>query len=926
MSLPVIAAVILSLDIARALPQGLVTTTDSNLNNAKLEADKVPIDITKFHVNSKIQFRYATTEVEAHMKNPGTLSNEADFRLVLPDSAFISNFSMIIAGVEYVAEVKEKEEARNIFDEALEDGRGAGIVLKSLREANVFKVSTNIEAGSKVVFKLMYEELLERQAGVYKHTINIDQGQIIDDLKIEVFINESLPVSKIFIPELLESNELDFEEKEENKLARIERNVDGSENNARIIFAPDKLYQTEAGDQGIDGQFVVEYDVNRRDQDSEIQVVDGYFVHYFVPDNLETLAKHVVFVLDVSGSMDGEKIKQLKDSMFTVLDDMDEKDYFSIITFNDGVSYWNPQLENKEEYEYDLFSAREEDLALIEGQKAIKATKENKDHAINHVLELQADGSTNLNDVLIEGIQQVNFAMQTEQLPKDIKSMIIFLSDGEATSGETRPEVIKENIKANNTNEVPIFSIGFGRDADFELIKDISLRSNAFSKKIYEGSDAALQLEDFFDQISSPLLSDLKFKYVGGFAQNSSSDTSLKTFFRGGEFIIVGKLEQPAENQVLKVQVEGEGFSDRFYRDIQICLRPESRLGNIKEINNQDGLPSISPPSTCHLPPTFPPRSRTQNFMKKLHAFLNIKQLIKKPNEENNEKALKLALENNFVTDITSLVVVRPDDKPTIASLEDPFTSPSYPSFAGGLRGSVNNLAFSPQAFAIGSLGGFASHSIRRSKPSLLARRTTIRNTFKATTFRTTTVTYRTTTFTTTTTTFRTTLKSFKAPTTTFKPPTTFFRTTSTYPPTTTTFRAPTRLFQTTSAYPPFKASSTDQIFDNEENFDETISSENGTDIHSPIVTCSGNLTLFSKTYFRGDEVTFTYDEQDLTKVSFENKAVTASVTGECCWIVFSDKEFTGNSKVLSRDESYTGVTSLGQLFREISSVRKMNC
>jgi len=869
--------VVLSLDIARALPQGLVTTTDSSINNAKLEAEKVPVDITKFHVNSKIQFRYATTEVEAHMKNPGTASNEADFRLVLPDSAFISNFSMIIAGVEYVAEVKEKEEAKNIFDEALEDGRGAGLVVKSSRDANVFKVSTNIEAGSKVIFKLMYEELLERHAGVYKHTINVDQGQIIDDLRIEVFINESLPISKIFIPELLESNELDFKEKEENKLARIERNVDGSENNARIVFAPDKLYQTEAGAQGIDGQFVVEYDVDRKEQESEIQVVDGYFVHYFVPDDLETLAKHVVFVLDVSGSMGGEKIEQLKDSMFTVLDDMDEKDYFSIITFNGGVKQWNPQQGNEEEYEYDLSSTE------FQSQEPLKASKENKDLAIKHILKLQAGGGTNLNDAIIEGIQQANLAMQNEQLPKGVKSMMIFLSDGQASSGETRSEVIKENIKANNSNEVPIFSIGFGRDADFELIKDISRRSNAFSKRIYEGSDAALQLEDFFDQISSPLLSDLKFKYVGGFAQNSStSDTSLKTFFRGGEFIIVGKLKQPTENQVLKVQVEGEGFIDRFYRDIQICLRPDSHLGHIKEINNHDGLPSISPPSTCHLPPTFPPRSRTQNFMKKLHAFLNIKQLIKKPNEENKEKALKLALENNFVTDITSLVVVRPDDKPTIASLEDPFTSPSSTSFAGGLRGSVNNLAFSPQA------NGIALFSIIKSKPSLQARRTTMRNTFKTTTT--------TTTFTTT---FRTTTRAFRAPTTTFR---------------------------TTSTYPPFKVSSTDQIFDDEEYFEEKVSSENGTYTQSPIVNCSGNLTLFSKTYFRGDEVTFTYDEQDLIQVSFDNKAVTASVTGECCWIVFFNKGFTGKSKILSRDESYTGVTSLGQLFREISSVRRINC
>merc|ERR1712228_1152369 len=149
---------------------------------------------------------------------------------------------------------------------------------------------------------------------------------------------------------------------------------------------------------------------------------------------------------------------------------------------------------------------------------------------------------------------------------------------------------------------------------------------------------------------------------------------------------------------------------------------------------------------------------------------------------------------------------------------------------------------------------------------------------------------------------------------------------TTTFRTTTTAFRAPTTTFRTTSTYPPFKASSTVHIFDDEEYFEEKVSSENGTDTHSPTVTCNGNLTLFSKTYFRGDEVTFTYNEQDLTQVSFDNKAVTASVTGECCWIVFSNKEFTGNSKVLSGDESYTGVTSLGQLFREISSVRRIDC
>ena len=68
--------------------------------------------------------------------------------------------------------------------------------------------------------------------------------------------------------------------------------------------------------------------------------------------------------------------------------------------------------------------------------------------------------------------------------------------------------------------------------------------------------------------------------------------------------------------------------------------------------------------------------------MQKLHAFINIKQLITKSNlaseessNEPKEKALKLALENHFVTDLTSFVVIRPDEKPSISSLKQPGSS-----------------------------------------------------------------------------------------------------------------------------------------------------------------------------------------------------------------------------------------------------------
>merc|ERR1712183_162235 len=134
-------------------------------------------------------------------------------------------------------------------------------------------------------------------------------------------------------------------------------------------------------------QLQINYDVDRQNQDSEVQVIDGYFVHFFVPENLETLPKHAISILDVSGSMYGERLQQLKDAMFTVLDDMKPEDFFNIITFSTGVNNWSPSGITNEGDQF-----------------AIPATKENKKKAISHVLDLEAAGGTNINSAMLEGL------------------------------------------------------------------------------------------------------------------------------------------------------------------------------------------------------------------------------------------------------------------------------------------------------------------------------------------------------------------------------------------------------------------------------------------------------------------------------------------------------------------------------------------
>lgn len=60
-------------------------------------------------------------------------------------------------------------------------------------------------------------------------------------------------------------------------------------------------------------------------------------MHFFSPESLPPLRKHVIFVLDISGSMYGRKLKQMKEAQNKILDDMKPDDFLDIVTFSSGV-------------------------------------------------------------------------------------------------------------------------------------------------------------------------------------------------------------------------------------------------------------------------------------------------------------------------------------------------------------------------------------------------------------------------------------------------------------------------------------------------------------------------------------------------------------------------------------------------------------
>merc|ERR1712203_19643 len=87
--------------------------------------------------------------------------------------------------------------------------------------------------------------------------------------------------------------------------------------------------------------------------------------------------------------------------------------------------------------------------------------------------------------------------------------------------------------------------------------------------------------------------------------------------------------------------------------------------------------------------------------------------------------------------------------------------------------------------------------------------------------------------------------------------------------------------------------------------------------------TCQ--LTLYSKTYNRGEELVLLDNSADLG--SFSDIAISALVEGSCCCQLFGEVNFAGPSAWLRPGGVYKGTDSFGRdLFQEVSSLRRVQC
>ena len=450
------------------------------------------LSIKYHHVNIKIDNQVAQTAVDQVFINNYHRDIEGTYIFPIPGEVSISKFSMWVGSEEIRGEILGKNEARRIYQDIVRQRRDPAL-LEYFKDG-MFKASVYpIPANGETRIKLAYSEVLKLNGGIcgYRYTLATEKfsRDPLQSVKVTVQINSKTPIKSIYSPS--HNVKIDKEDDHRARVTYVEENT-----------RPDKdffLYYT-----------VSEEDIGFNLLPFEDEDHQGYFLAMISPQVEvaadRTSSKNIIFILDTSGSMKGEKIRQAKGALSFCLNSLNEDDRFNVIDFDDQVTTFEANL--------------------------VRAGQKNVTEALSFVDKREAEGGTNINDALIIGLEQIERA--------DGACFIIFLTDGLPTVGQTDINTILTNVKGANRSSTRIFVFGVGYDVNTRLLDRLAQDNHATSDYVRPSEDIEVKVSGFFKKVSHPILTDIELSF-GGVEVYDLYPKELPDIFKGSQLLVLGK-------------------------------------------------------------------------------------------------------------------------------------------------------------------------------------------------------------------------------------------------------------------------------------------------------------------------------------------------------------------------------------------------
>ncbi|XP_077449742.1 inter-alpha-trypsin inhibitor heavy chain H5 [Stigmatopora argus] len=563
--------------------------------------------VQELSVNSSVVSRYALTTVRCVMVNRHAAASKGVFHFPVPPGALVSNFTMIIAGRVYQSQVRPKERRKKVKrpDGDKESSRASS----SKWEVDVFRVAVSIPGGNRAVFLLTYEELLRRRLGRYEHVIALRPLQLVSRLRVRVTLADRSPIASLEVPPLRPA-------RPPVAAAVVKREKNAGE----VTFAPSVVQQARMATDGVLGDLVVRYDVQRPSGVGDVQVQNGHFVHFFAPEDLPPVPKRVVFVIDTSASMLGTKMRQTKEALLAIVRELRAIDRFNFVSFSNKIKVWRPQ-------------------------RLVAVTPLNVRDAKKFIFTMMPTGGTDM-DGALRAASSLLRADRTAPLADAGRaaggaSLVLLLTDGRpAAAGESRSAAV-------SAGEFCVFAVGIGDDADHQFLRRVSMENCGAARRVRREADTGAALRGLYREMSTPLLSNIRMDYDG--SAEHVTPHLFADYFNGSELAVAGKLSDGAGAPRVGVVADG--------RDGTLVL----------------GTPAGEPESRT------PSSEATGDFAERAWAFLALKEALRSrwrsataaEREEHVRRATHLALAYGFLTPLTDMPLDRAEVSAGAADRED---------------------------------------------------------------------------------------------------------------------------------------------------------------------------------------------------------------------------------------------------------------
>jgi len=454
---------------------------------------------TASHVQVRMDDRVLHYEVEEQFTNRGGGIAEADYIFPLPDGAAFQDLKLSIDGELVAGETMSADRARGIYEEIVRRQRDPALVEwmgQGMLRARIFPIRPG--EVKRVVVRFDAVASREGDALRVEYRRGGNNTAMRDERGSDRETRDERDEGETFVLSIPDSPALGIPYSPTHRLVRRVANgrvtveADGNTREVTILVPIRRSAEAAVS--------VLAHATSDSEKFALITLSPPMRSVRHTP-------RDVTLVLDVSGSMSGRKMAQAKAAGRQVLGTLDGADRFRIIDFSTDVRTFRDSF--------------------------VAASAANVREAQRYLDALEAQGSTNISGALDEALRVHS---PEERLP-----LVLFLTDGAPTVGETQPEAIAA-AAARQRGRARVFTFGVGADVNAALIEQLALEAHGTASFVRPDEDVERAVSVVASRLTDPIVTDLRV-HADGVRLDRVLPGGATDLFAGQDLVVLARYE-----------------------------------------------------------------------------------------------------------------------------------------------------------------------------------------------------------------------------------------------------------------------------------------------------------------------------------------------------------------------------------------------